>query len=85
MVIMASSPWIMWMMTIPLTLWLLLHSQAYVSHPKALVTKDSTLLECDGVSLGVQFPVFRRTIKPSSLWPSSPSRIALLGLPGSKD
>jgi len=55
---MASSPWIMWMMTIPPTLWLLLNSQVYVSQPKALVTKDSNLLECDGVSLGVQFPVF---------------------------
>jgi len=73
------------MMIIPLTLWLLLLSQAYVSQPKALVTKDSTLLECDGVSLGVQFPVFRRTKMPSSLRPRSPSRIALRGLPGPKD
>jgi hypothetical protein len=82
---MASSPWIMRMITIPLTFWLLLHSQAYVNQPKELVTKDSTLLECDGVSLGVQFPVFRRTTMPSSLRPSSQSRIALLGLPGPKD
>ena len=29
----------MWMMIIPLTLWLLLHSQAYVSQPKVLVLK----------------------------------------------
>jgi hypothetical protein len=82
---MASSPWIRWMMTIPRTLWPLLHSQAYVSQPKALLTKGSTLLKCDGVLLGVQFPVFRRTTMPSSLRPSSPSRIALLGLPGPKD
>lgn len=61
-----------------LTLWLLLHSQAYVSQPKALVTKDSTLLECDDVSLGVQFPVFQRTTMLSSLQPGSPNKSLVL-------
>ena len=31
---------------------------------KALVTKDSTLLECDGASFGVQSAVFQRTTMP---------------------